>query len=75
MNKVIKITHCRGRCPFFFAGMDGMECNHPYFDDKPCYTNMIISHDDLAKNNGIPSKCPLRLESIEIKYELVLDES
>ena len=28
------ITYCYSRCPFFKNSMDGMECSHPYWDEK-----------------------------------------
>lgn len=37
--------------------MDGMECSHPWFDNKPAYGNMIIKQGDI-----IPERCPLKRE-------------
>jgi hypothetical protein len=53
--KTIKVKKCIHGCHFFGSTMDGMECNHPYFDDKGAYENMIIKQGDI-----IPEKCPLR---------------
>lgn len=38
------ITNCYSRCPFFKNSMDGIECSHPYWDEKNPYDNMIITH-------------------------------
>lgn len=57
-KKVYEIDHCYHQCPFFGVSMDGMQCDHPFFDDKPVYENMIISHSENIQN-GFPSKCPL----------------
>ena len=65
MKKEIKITGCKHWCPFFGISMDGMECNHPYFDDKGAYDNMIIDHEV-----DIPTRCPLRKEPLDIHYKL-----
>ena len=68
--KHITVTSCINHCNFYFKSMDGMECNHPFFDDKPTYTNMIITND---LGNKIPELCPLRLEGLILiyTYELV----
>lgn len=63
--KVVEITACKHWCPFFGISMDGMECNHPYFDEAEAYANMIINHD-----GDIPKECPLRKEPLEILYKL-----
>jgi len=60
-TKHITITSCINSCHFYFNSMSGMECNHPFFDDKPTYTNMIITND---LGNKIPKLCPLRLEGL-----------
>lgn len=65
----ITITKCRQSCPFFSFTMDGMECGHPYWDDKGTFDNMIITQENTA-NGKIPEKCPLRLEPLTIKYQL-----
>ena len=54
-------------CDFYGNSMDGMECNHPYFDKKDAYDNMIISQSDRGK---IPEKCPLRKENLVIEYHI-----
>ena len=48
--------------------MDGMQCNHPYWEDKEPYANMIIT-----QYNGkytAPEKCPLRIADLVITYKL-----
>lgn len=60
-----KVSRCRC-CDFFIASMDGMECDHPYWDDKGAYDGMIVSHEV-----KIPDKCPLRIEPLTITYELM----
>ena len=54
-NKTILIKSCIRSCPFYFSSMDGMECGHPYFNDKNSYERLIINQGD-----KIPKKCPLR---------------
>jgi len=59
-----EIKKCINVCPFFNNTMDGMECNHPYFDNRTHgYANMIIQQTD---KKTIPLKCPLRKESLTI---------
>ena len=65
MKKVIEITVCKHWCPFYGTTMDGMVCNHPYFDDKEAFEDMIINHRE-----RIPSKCPLRKEPLDIHYKI-----
>jgi hypothetical protein len=65
VSKVVK--ECIHHCDFFGTSMDGMQCNHPYFDDKGAYENMIISQSDRGK---IPEKCPLRKESLTVEYNI-----
>ena len=48
--------------------MDGMECNHPFFDNAGAYMNMIISQSDL---DSFPKLCPLKKDSTTIKYETI----
>lgn len=69
MNKEIKITNCFYSCPFYEISEDGMECNHPYWDDKGAYDNMIITQDNY-RNSKLPEKCPLRNEPLSIVYTL-----
>jgi hypothetical protein len=52
-----EIKRCYHECLYFGTSMDGMECLHPYFNDKGAYSNMIISHPDC--DNGFPKDCPL----------------
>lgn len=59
-----KISRCK-TCDFFHGSMDGMECRHPYWNDKGAYENMIISHDV-----DIPEECPLRARPLAIRYIL-----
>jgi hypothetical protein len=72
MNKEIKVTGCFHSCPFFRTSMDGMHCGHPHWDDKGAYDNMIISQDN-SRNGNIPERCPLKEESLTIKYRLDKD--
>ncbi len=67
MEVVKEIKECIHRCPFYGSSMDGMECNHPHFDDKGAYDNMIISQSDIGK---IPIKCPLRRKKLIIEYKV-----
>lgn len=68
MQQTEIIIRCIHGCPFYHRSMDGMECNHPYFDDKGAYENMIITQENGI--NFIPHKCPLRKENLTIKYQL-----
>lgn len=67
MNK--KITSCYQSCPFFMSTPDAMVCNHPYWEDKEPYSNMIITHEN-SRDGNIPPKCPLREQELDIKYTL-----
>lgn len=69
MKKEVKIKGCFNTCPFFGTSPDGMQCNHPYWDNKGAYSNMIINHNN-SKNGKVPEKCPLRLEPLSIEYKL-----
>jgi hypothetical protein len=69
MEDIVKIKGCYHTCPFFSNNQDGMYCGHSYFENKEAYSNFIINHDN-SKNGKIPLECPLRNESITIKYEL-----
>lgn len=60
----VTISNCK-HCNFYFVSMDGMECKHPYWADKPAYVNMIISHDI-----AVSKECPLRKEALKITYKL-----
>ena len=70
MNKPINITECYFSCPFFGTSMDGMQCNHPYFEHRGAYDNMIITQDN-SRDGKIPEECPLRKESLTIIYSLI----
>jgi hypothetical protein len=70
VDKLITISECIHKCPFFGTSMDGMECNNPYFDDKDAYENMIISQED---RGSIPKKCPLRKKVYTIVYIASID--
>lgn len=63
-----KVTRCDS-CPMF--GTEGMErmmvCNHPYWDDKDCYANVII---DQTSRKGIPKLCPLRKGTLITRIRL-----
>jgi len=67
MNKIIK--NCRNSCPFYGSSIDGMEYNHPYWDNKGSYDNMIITQMN-SMDGAIPIKCPLRIEPLTINYKL-----
>lgn len=69
----IKIKKCYYSCPFYGTSMDDMQCNHPYWEDKGAYDNMIITQDN-SKDGKFPEKCPLRIEPLIIQkqYSLVL---
>ena len=54
-TKDIVVKKCIHSCPFYFSSMEGMECGHPYFNNKDSYDRMIITRGDI-----IPRKCPLR---------------
>lgn len=69
MERERKISGCQNRCPFFNSTMDGMECVHPYWEDKNGYDNMIITQQN-SRNGKVPEKCPLRIEDLTIKYKL-----
>lgn len=69
MEKEIKITGCYHSCSFYGNSMDGMQCNHPYWEDKGAYVNMIITQDN-SRDGNIPEKCPLRNEQLTIVYKL-----
>ena len=69
MKKVVKITGCCPRCPFYEVSMGEMGCAHPHWDDKGAYDNMIITQDN-SRGGKIPEKCPLRVESLTVKYRL-----
>lgn len=62
MNKTtnIKVSECYQKCPYYDV-VDGntMACLHPFFDDKPAYSNLIIDKW-VARNKTIPNACPLR---------------
>lgn len=69
MKREIKITRCYRSCPFFGNSMDGMQCNHPYWEGKGAYANMIITHDN-SRDGNIPEKCPLKTEQLTSVYKL-----
>jgi hypothetical protein len=77
MNKTTEITvsECYQRCPYYGV-VDGntMACLHPFFDDKPPYSNLIIDKWN-ARNKTVPNACPLRkgqfteTRIINLKYD------
>lgn len=69
MNREIKVTRCKNVCPFYGNSMDGMECNHPHWEGKGAYENMIITQTNSIGGN-IPEKCPLREDKLTIVYKL-----
>lgn len=62
------VTKCIHGCDLQGSSMDGMFCQHPFWNDKPSYDRMIISHG----GPDIPVKCPLKIEPLEIglRYSL-----
>ena len=68
-----EITGCFHNCSFYNRSMDGMECDHPYFRDKPSYSNMIIEQKHIS-TNLIPEKCPLLSENLRITYYIRKEE-
>ena len=58
------VEECFHRCHFFNTDVDGMKCNHPYFEDKKPYENMIITQNN--SHGRVPDECPLRKESVEV---------
>lgn len=69
MKKIKHIKQCLHHCPFYENTMDGMNCGHPYWNNKGAYESMIINTSN-SSNGKIPEKCPLRKESLEIIYKL-----
>ena len=69
MEKKIEINTCYHSCPFFGVSMDGMNCNHPYWEEKSAYSDMIITQDN-SRDGKIPEKCPLRNEQLTITFNL-----
>ena len=69
MKTQIKIKQCYIHCPFYHSSMDGMECTHPYWDDKGPYDNMIITQKN-SKDGKFPEECPLKIEPLDIHYSL-----
>ena len=63
------VTSCWKKCPFYQESMDGMECGHPYWKDKPAYENSIITHEN-SHDGKVPKECPLRAKPLFIKYKL-----
>jgi hypothetical protein len=51
-----------------------MECQHPYFDDKGGYENMIITQQN-SRDGKIPEKCPLRSDSVEVILKVALSNN
>lgn len=69
MKKEIKITGCSHSCPFFGNSMDGMQCNHPYWEYRGAYENMIITQNN-SGDGKVPELCPLKGEQLTITYSL-----
>lgn len=65
-----EVEGCYHECMFFGTSSDGMECTHPYFEDKEPYDNMIITQDN--SRGKIPEKCPLRISGLEFTYRIKL---
>ncbi len=71
-EKIVKV--CYHECLFFGTDMDGMKCNHPYFEDKGAYEDMIISQEN-SRDGKIPEKCPLRNGKTEVVLRIKLDDN
>lgn len=69
MKKEKEITTCFHSCPFFGISMDGMHCNHPFWDDKNPYENMIITQEN-SRNGNFPEQCPLKKGELMVVYKL-----
>ena len=70
MGSQVKIVHgCINMCPFYGTSADGMQCNHPYWQNKSAYDNMIITQANGSKGK-IPSECPLRNSNLTVIYAL-----
>jgi len=67
------VNECYHECNFFSTNMDGMKCNHPYWEDKGAYDNMIITQDN-SRDGNIPEKCPLRNGHTEIVLKISLNK-
>ncbi len=65
MKKVIYVSQCY-TCPLKGHTMDGMECQHPYWEDKGAYDGMIINQNNMRGQH--PDKCPLRIDSLHMEY-------
>ena len=63
------VTSCYHSCPFFATSMDGMYCNHPFFE-KRGWDAMIITHDN--SKDTVPDECPLREAPITTVVKLRL---
>jgi hypothetical protein len=68
MTKKVNIISSCHHCPFFGRSMDGMECNHPFWNDKGIYENMIMTQNNIR--GKVPEKCPLKREPLTITYKL-----
>jgi len=76
-------TKCVRNCPFYSTSIDGMQCNHPFFNDKERIFLLFKAIKLLQANNKdpsanmiinqgdlLPSKCPLRKRDLVIRYKL-----
>ena len=66
------VTCCYHECRFFGTSPDGMQCNHPHWEDKGAYDNMIITQDN-SRDGNIPEECPLRNGSTEVVLRIKLE--
>lgn len=65
------VKGCYHECRLFKSDMDGMQCTHPYFEDKGPYENMIITQQN-SRDGKIPEKCPLRNGDLEMCVQVRL---
>ncbi len=65
------VKQCYHGCPFFGGGKE-MECDHPYWEGKGAYDNMIITQDN--SHGRVPDECPLREGGIKISKYIYLEK-
>lgn len=56
-EKVVK--SCFNSCQFFKTEGHIMMCSHPWFEDKPPYTGLIINQHN-SRDGKVPVECPLK---------------
>jgi hypothetical protein len=65
-----EVSSCRS-CPLMLNSMDGMYCDHPFFEGIDVYDRHIISQSDLS---GFPAQCPLRHSDVELITKINLNK-